>query len=105
MKHAKSSPKPKEKMRFGTKMVILSMGGMVSYTLLLALLAILDIFLGTDIQMPSDWNGYVFAFLTVEIVSIAALRMPEKVKSKSAKDDEKEKNDEQRGSDTEADQP
>ena len=104
MKHAKEEPKPKEKMRFGTKMVIISMGGMVSYTLLLALLAILDIFLGTDIQMPTDWNGYVFAFLTVEIVSIAALRMPEKVKSKYSKD-EKEDNSGERGTDQKTDEP
>lgn len=100
MKHAKTGPKTREKMRFGTKMVIVSMGGMVSYTLLLALIALLDIFLGTDVQMPSDWNGYVFAFLTVEIVSIAALRMPEKVKSKYSKEDDDGKN----GSDSETDE-
>ena len=77
----------KEKMRFGTKMVIISMGGMVSYTLLLFFLALLSLATGQDISMPNDWNGYIFAFLTIELVSLAALRMPEKVKSKYEKEE------------------
>ena len=80
--------KKKEKMRFGTKMVILSLGGMISYTLLLYSIVILNITMGTDMAMPEDWNGYIFAFLTVEIVSLACLRLPEKVKSKYEKDDD-----------------
>lgn len=82
-----------KKMRFGTKMVIISMGGMVSYTLLLFSIVLLNVVFGTDAHMPEEWNGYVFAFLTVELVSLAALRMPEKVKSKYEKEDDDEHED------------
>ena len=90
----------KEKMRFGTKMVIISMGGMVSYTLLLFFLALLSLATGQDISMPNDWNGYIFAFLTIELVSLAALRMPEKVKSKYEKEDK----DDEGGTDPQSDE-
>lgn len=83
--------KGKEPMRFGTKMVIISLGGMVSYTLLLYSIVIMNMLLGTNVEMPTEWNNYIFAFLTVEIVSLACLRLPEKVKSKYEKDDSDEK--------------
>ena len=68
-------------MRFSTKMVIASVTAVLAYTAALFLLALLNIAYQTDVWPPDSLTGCWYGFWTVELVSLATIKVS-KVRNK-----------------------
>lgn len=77
----------KKPLRFSSKLVIASATAIISYTLIMFWLAFTNIQNGMDVWPPVELTVSWYAFWTVELVSLATIKVT-KVRNKYESDDQ-----------------